>query len=273
MRTLTVDDNPQVVNVSLRYLRQLDPTGLHLSAHNASGALALLEKGPVDVVFLDIEMPGMSGLDVARQLRQTSPQTNIVFVTGYTDYLQPAFELYASGYLLKPLSLAKMEEALENLRYPPKARDDGASHTNPVIEVRCFGQFEVFCDGRPMRFERQKSKELLAVLVDRRGAMVDIDTALGCLWPDEVPSVALKHRLRSAVGGLAHALDKAGVPQALVRRRGLVGIDTSYVGCDYYRWLDCRDDVETSSPIGEYMMGYEFASDTRQALWAHGVRK
>lgn len=123
------------------------------------------QKDSPDVAFLDIEMPEMSGLELARELKRTSPLTKLVFVTGFTQYAVEAFSLHADGYVMKPVSVEKNRAELDNLfRASP-------AETLKRLRVQCFGNFEVFLDGEPMRFQYRKTKELLAYLVNRRGAM------------------------------------------------------------------------------------------------------
>lgn len=85
---------------------------------NPEEALNYAEHNLCDIAFLDIDMPKVSGIEVARLLKQINPQLNIIFVTAYSQYGVDAFALYASGYLLKPVSRSDIKMALENLRYP-----------------------------------------------------------------------------------------------------------------------------------------------------------
>lgn len=79
------------------------------------------EKESFDVAFLDIEMPGMSGIELAKKLKDIKPYLNIIFVTAYTDYALEVHSLYVSGYLLKPIKKEDVVTALDNLRNPIKA--------------------------------------------------------------------------------------------------------------------------------------------------------
>ena len=121
---------------------------------------AIREKGlRPDIVFCDIEMPGLSGLQYAAELKKASPETRIVFVTAYPQYAMDAFKVRAQGYILKPLTVAQVEEELSYLPKPPVKNPE-------KLEVRCFGSFEVLWKGRPLVFSRSKTKELFAYLVD-----------------------------------------------------------------------------------------------------------
>ena len=72
----------------------------------------------MDIGFLDIELVGGNGLDLARCLLQYNPRCNIIFLTSHPQYAREALELFCSGYILKPLNPAKIREQAAHLRYP-----------------------------------------------------------------------------------------------------------------------------------------------------------
>ncbi len=70
-----------------------------------------------DIAFLDIEMRSVNGITLAKNIQTVNPKVNIVFVTGYGDFTGEAFSLYASAYIMKPVTPDKIKKALETLRY------------------------------------------------------------------------------------------------------------------------------------------------------------
>ena len=112
MRTISVDDRQLIVDMMLRILNQVDEGGEHLGTTDAKEALAMTAEKPVDVAFLDIEMPLMGGLDLARAMQDRDPRVNIVFVTSYEQYAAEAFGIHASGYLLKPMTKRALQARL-----------------------------------------------------------------------------------------------------------------------------------------------------------------
>ena len=70
------------------------------------------------MAFLDVELYGESGLDLARKLQEVNPRTNIIFLTGHTEYTAEALDLHCSGYLLKPLTPDKIRREIAHLRFP-----------------------------------------------------------------------------------------------------------------------------------------------------------
>lgn len=74
----------------------------------------------VDIAFLDIELCDESGIDLAKELSALNPHTNIVFLTGHSEYAGDALSMHVSGYILKPLTPDKVREEIRHLRYPVK---------------------------------------------------------------------------------------------------------------------------------------------------------
>jgi two-component SAPR family response regulator len=173
--------------------------------------------------------------------------------------METAFDMHVSGYLLKPFSEKKVRDALQHLRHKP------FSISHKPVRVQCFGSFEVFQAGKPLRFTRQKCKELFAYLIDRHGAVCSNDMIIGNLWPDESPNETRKSMVRTLVTELAKTLRQAEAEDVLIRMQGGVSVDINRLDCDYYRFLN-GDPLALHAFHGEYMTQYSFAEETRAAL-------
>ena len=165
MLIFAIDDERPLLNEAQLAIAEAVPEAeimLFLSAEEALRVIKSRKLFPT-LVFCDVEMPGLSGLEFAVELKIVSPDTRVVFVTAYAKYAVDAFKTRAHGYILKPLrpDLVKTE-----LSYLPPA----LMQNRDKLTVRCFGYFEVFWQGEPVRFERRQTKELFAFLIDRRGA-------------------------------------------------------------------------------------------------------
>lgn len=149
LSVLAVDDEPPALD-ELAYLLRQDPriTEVRVAADGLA-ALRVLEAGRVDAVFLDIRMPGLDGLDLARVLARYAVPPAIVFVTAYDDHAVDAFALHAVDYLLKPVRSDRLAEAVRRLAArgpalaPEPAPDStiavelgGVTRFVPVAEVR-----------------------------------------------------------------------------------------------------------------------------------------
>ena len=180
MRVLLVDDEElQLLRLTEAVKSALPDEKEVLSYTNPVLAWEENKKTPVDVAFLDIDMPVINGIMLAKKLKTVNPQLNVIFVTAYNNYALDAYKLHASGYVTKPVNVDKIKEELEGLRYPVEL----ARTKN--LQVKCFGNFEVFKDGVPVKFSRTKSKELFAYLVDREGAAVNVNELNAILWEED----------------------------------------------------------------------------------------
>jgi len=116
LRALAVDDEAPALD-ELAYLLRADPrVGSVATAGDATGALRLLRDGGIDVVFLDIRMPGLDGLELGRVLRRFASPPVVVFVTAHDDRAVDAYDLGAVDYLLKPLRTDRLAETMRRVR-------------------------------------------------------------------------------------------------------------------------------------------------------------
>lgn len=260
MRMLAVDDKAMPRKALVQAIGEAAPDAEVVVCANGAEALALPDADAFDVAFLDIDMPGMNGIQLARELKRLNPKVNVVFATGYGEYMADAFALHSSGYLRKPITAEAVAEELGNLRFPPEAV------AGCGLTVHCFGDFEVFSDGQPLKFERAKSKELLAYLVDRRGALAGLREVEAALWEGTADGKGVSASyVRVLVSDLRRTLETYGHGNALVRRRGSVGVNMTHLTCDYYDYLE-GNPLALAAWHGEYMEQYSWAEPTKAAL-------
>ena len=175
---------------------------------------------------------------------------NVIFVTGYSQYTLDAFELYASDYILKPVTSKKIQKSLDNLRKPVIEK----SH----IRVQTFGNFDVFVNNVSVSFKRKKAKECLAYLVDKHGSgatkkeiaavVLDMD-----LYDERGQDLTSKILLE-----LERALKAVNAKQMLVKKHNYYAVDISTFDCDLYDYE--KGDVKAINSFhGEYMSQYSWA--------------
>lgn len=135
-RCLIVDDESPARD-ELRYLlRDLDGVEVVGEAATADEALVLIRSVSYDVVLLDIRMPGLDGLELARRLRETSARPAIIFTTAYPDHAVEAFDLNASDYLVKPFDGERLRRALDRalaVAPDPEEPDDVDRPAGPPV--------------------------------------------------------------------------------------------------------------------------------------------
>ena len=267
MRTLTADCFQEDADAVLEILRRLDPQGEHESAVTIRDARRIIDNaGSLDAAFLNVEMPDGDGMSFARELEKKHPLVNIIFIADQSNYYNnqyamEAFQIYASAYLLKPVSERAVSDAIAHLRY----RNFSPDFSEKPIQVRCFGVFVATCQGKPVEFRRSKTEELFAYLIDRQGAMCTTDMIIGNLWPEEPVSPSKQNLIRIMISDLKTTLRKYGADNVILRGKGTVGLNTSRIDCDYYRYL-LGEPLALHQFRGEYMSQYAFAEDTRNGL-------
>ncbi|CAN5195739.1 LytTR family DNA-binding domain-containing protein [soil metagenome] len=140
LRTLVVDDESPIVDELAYLLAQDDRIGMIHTARSSADALRILEAETIDLVFLDIAMPGLSGLDLARVLAQFRESPKIVFVTAHEDHAVEAFELNAVDYLLKPVRKDRLAESIRRSIEAPGA-DDITEDITVAVELAGVTRF------------------------------------------------------------------------------------------------------------------------------------
>lgn len=209
----------------------------------------------IDYAFLDIQMREMSGLELARRLKLLHPGTILIFCTAYTDYAFEAVGMYAKGYLMKPISSEDIIRTLDEMVYDWRK---SISADKQDFYVKTFGHFEVFANGLPLVFEREKAKELLAYLIDRYGSSVTTEQIAVVLWEDRPYDRTLKNYVSTILGSLRNTLRKVGKEDILIKTRNHLSVDPEKFKCDAYDY-EKGDVAAINSFRGEYMVNYSWA--------------
>ena len=228
-------------------------------------ALGYAEKNLVDIAFTDIHMFTMTGLELAARLKKTNPLMNIIFVTGFDEYAKDAVTLHASGYVTKPVTALKIEREMNNLLHPTEKAPSR-------FYARTFGNFDFLVDGKPISFPREKSKELLALLVDREGASLTTEQMAAVLYEERNYDRGIKNQLMTVIRCLTETLTSAGAVDAVIKTWGHLALNTSAVRCDAYDYM--RGDPEAINRFrGEYMAQYSWAEERAAEFYWENEKK
>lgn len=259
MKVIVVDDEKHILEYTLRELATLDIVGKADGFRDPSTVLDFVRSNPVDIAFLDIEMPNISGLELAKSIKGTSPETHIIFLTGFRKYAVEAFEIRANGYIVKPATSKKLLAEIENVQSLMRRGQENK------IRVQTFGNFEVFYGSVPLKFGLTKTKELFAYLIDRRGASLTMGELATVLWEDSEKAQRSLSFLRHLISDLLSTLNNIGVKDIIIKRRNQIAVDTEKIDCDYYGFL--KGDLDSINAFkGEYMAQYSWAAFTTGSL-------
>lgn len=233
---LIVDDEPYICEDLAYELEKLLPGDSRLlTANNAMEAIEIAEKNPIYVAFLDVDMPGMNGLELAKVIEEKNLARNVVFVTGYPDYSLDAWNTQASGFLVKPVQTQKLEQCLNRLRRPSDTTV--SAEETDMLTFHCFGIFEVTFQGKPLHFKRRKCKEFLAYLIDRQGARVTTGDLRLVLWDEDEDTEEKAAYIRVLASEIRTVLAQIGQENVLFHEKNNYGLDITKVKCDYYDYL------------------------------------
>ena len=185
MRIVVVDDE-QLAREELCYqLGQLGTTEVVAQAANGLEAIAAVERHEPDLVFLDVQMPGLTGFEVARRLLQRHDESPaLIFVTAFDQHAIEAFEVNAVDYLLKPVDAARLEQALQRARR--RLSSDRASGQGPLND-----QLERIV--KMMSSGRQIRRDQVAVKVGERFLLVHADDIIYASLADESINIVTGH--------------------------------------------------------------------------------
>ncbi len=260
MKAICVDDERILMEDTVAMCLELPEIDEARGFVRPEDALEWLEHNAADLALLDIDMPGMNGIQLAAAIKAKHPDTAILFLTGYAQYAVDAFAVRASGYLLKPVT----KEALAaDVAY---ALGGKKTQTAGRVLVQTFGSFDVFVDRKPISFKMAKCKELLAYLVDRQGSGVTRAELSAILWEDRPYDRRLQKQLDVYIRSLRESLRQYGVGDMLEINRGIIRVRPEHFVCDAYLFFSGDSDA-VNAYRGEYMSSYSWASMTENMMY------
>ena len=162
MKVLIVDDNQEIIEDYFDELSKIVPHAMCIGTSKATDVIGLFEEYSFDVVLMDIDMPEIDGITLAKKILELKPRTNIIYITGYEQYALKSWETNASSYLLKPVSTNALQTAFDNLRHPVSKISDES------IEAEFAGENIIGKKIQKFREERNMTREELTDMLGVR---------------------------------------------------------------------------------------------------------
>ena len=198
--------------------------------------IKVLEKGEAEFSYMDMESQSMQKIRAV------------------------CTDIFSDGEVSKYVMLyKKLLDSESN-----KAELDNVSESH--IKIRTFGYFDVFVDDTPIAFRNKKSKELLALLVDRRGGFVTSEEAISFLWEDEPVNAVTQARYRKVAMRLKNILEEYGIPDVVESVDGKRRIIAEKVKCDLYDYLSHKEEFAHLFK-GSYLNNYSWGEMTLGELY------
>lgn len=238
INTILVDDDVLSMDMMCHMLQiaslDIQVVGMFQRAEDACKSI---ERNPVDLVFLDIEMPGTNGLEAANLIQGLSEDLLIVFVTAHTEFALDAFKTNAIDYMVKPFSVAEIKRVLDKVRFRMSRSADQAPGNrqtmisrNRILMLGSLIVYSAFHD-EPIR-TTETITELLAYLVCFRNHPINKFTLCEMFWPEQNPEQAL-HNLYTAVYRLKRILNDDSFPMNIKSHHGFYHVDLGDCLIDY----------------------------------------
>ncbi len=252
MRVLCIDSEASSLDHVLALCREHPAIDYVAGFLDVQEALAWFNMDHADLVLLAVDLAEMSGIDFAAKLREKYARLAIIFMAEDAQDALKAYAVHPFSYLIKPLDQAVLTTQIDQLLLSRAETD--VSH----ISVHTFGVFSITVDGRAVHFERAKAKELLALLIDRRGGEVSRKVAFTEMWEDREYDAKAQNYFNVIVNSLQDTLNEYGISEIFEIGGGFMRIRPELIDCDLYRYLRGVPEAEMEFR-GFYLYGYSWA--------------
>ena len=249
MRTIVVDDEPIMLRRFTRFGADIPDINLVGQFESAEDALRYVERNPVELAFLDVEMPVTNGVELAKKLRALRPDILIVFISAYDEYLRDFNKIGGDYYIIKPYNKRTLEMAMERVRLLSQRQEK-------ELYIQTFGRFLVRRNGKPIPLTG-KAKEILALVVTRRGKEMSNEEIYSTIWEGREYSNANMSVYYNALRRLKQALAAESISNLLISTPRGQMIKTALFDCDYYAWQD-KNMKRRDAFEGEFMSEYSW---------------
>ena len=283
IKTFIVDDEQPAID-EIEYLlspyQSVEVSGKYEDPRNALGDL---EKGRPDLLFLDIDMPHIKGIELALQIQERLEGATIVFVTAHSNYALEAFSAYPLDYILKPIDEIRFRQTMDLVLDKFSDRLRHRENKKEEIIIHCFGRFEIVRDEQTedtLTMRSKKMKEIFAYLLQRFEKPVGRDELLDRFFSGHKDKKTINH-LHVIIYKLRHTLESFGITreQILIEHDYLLKAAPGV--CDYIDFVNFVEQHSTitgqnareaekilSSYRGAYLAeeDYHWAEDEREWL-------
>jgi len=277
-RIVVVDDEKKALERFRRLIAEEANITLMASFTNPHEAIQYIKNEKVDIVFADIEMPEISGLEMADLIAEINPSIDVVFVTAYSQYALQAFQVHAVGYLLKPIEVEDIRKQMNQIIKRRELRSSEPQKKKCVVQ--CLGQFLCYRNEQEfVNWRTSKAEELLGFLLHYRGKPVSKEKIMDTLWPDMDPKKASQN-LHSNLHYVRDTMKNIGFEDILERKRENYQLNTESIDCDMLEFMtlieeisktDQTVDMMTLEKVDKLYQGAYFEDKTYE--WAESFRQ
>ena len=259
MTVLIVLENETELFKTRDLIIEIVPDADLLYFENSLPALAAARSREIDVAVLDTKLTELAGIDFGQYLQDLYPFINLIYLSEDKELGYAAMNQHASGYLLKPASRDNLQRELEDLRHP------AAQKNQKRLFAQTFGNFDLFVDGKPLAFKYSKTKEIVALLINNRGAQTSNGEIIATLWEDDGDPEKKASYLSNLRQDLQNTFTKLKLNGIILKQRGSMAIAKDRIECDLYDWLENKLNSKYQY-LGDYMNQYSWPETVHAEL-------
>ncbi|MFD2115212.1 response regulator [Paenibacillus yanchengensis] len=276
MNVVIIDDEKLAIDVLAIVLEELTPFSICIKGTftDAMDAFELLAREQIDLVFLDMEMLDVHGLQIAKLILTQYPHIQLIFVTAHSQFAVDAFDVAATDYLLKPVQAQRLEKAMFKAQQVYDSRKELRTDDKQAnLYVRVFGGFQlVDAEQKTVKWRTKKVKELFLYLwLHQKKPLLNV-VLMENLWPDVEPDKASVN-LHTAIYQLRKTLKQCGIDHPILLANNhyqlTVKLDSDYE--ELLALLECeRHDEQSMQQILNYYEDDFLAAE--EYSWAIRIR-
>ncbi len=273
IKVIIIDDEKLAIDNLHNILKKIGNIEVSATFLDPIEALKCLENYDVDVIFLDIDLPRINGMQLAERIIEIKNNVNIVFVTAFNEYAVDAFELNALDYLLKPITESRLKKTVDRICGVKKMNPNG-------LNIFCFGNFRVTYQienkEQTLKFRTNKAEELLELLIINCKKAISSDYIIEYLWPDFDLKKAMVN-LYTSVHYLRKAFKNIGIDDIVKNNKGNYFINTDKMNCDLYKFQNIVEkNKKNNANIEQLEEARNLYSDNllqeKDYLWVENIR-
>lgn len=256
MNILITEDNYFEKLRLIKFVQTYNPDFNIECFDNYNDSLEYAKNNIVDLAMLDIKINSDDGYELARELKEINNETEICFVSGYSENAINAFKLDAIGFIEKPYDYDEVSKLLDRFMAIPQKK------ALPVF-VKTFGKFEIYKNNEIVTFNSAKAKELLAFLVNRLGETVGLDDIVMNVF-DKGTENGYNY-MRIIFHRLNKILKEHDLEYLVGHQKNNYYVNLKEFDCDLYEYNNGNKDYITAYN-GAYMEGYDWGKATKNKL-------
>lgn len=249
MRAILVDDEPLMQKSFMRCSAGISEIHVIAQFSGAEDALAFAQENSFELALLDIQMPKMSGIELAVKLRELYPDLLVVFISAYDEYVRDSNAIGGDDYIVKPYKKETIECMAKKMVLLSKRQQKS-------IYLQMFGRFNVLKNGVPLPISG-KTKEILALIACKRGREISNEEIYTIIWEGREYSNEHMKTYYNALGRLKRILADSGDGNLLISTPRGQMLNMEVCDCDYFDWLNRNIDSQNRFE-GEFLPEYSW---------------